>query len=475
MGSSFAVPSSGGVHGQAEPGDRVDLNVKNHLLPSLFALLLSPILFGGCGEVDAVREYFRNPTPYEEYLLGLSHAGLTETALGEDWVQASEEAIRNPLVMDAPFQEEGFFPAEEPSALGYRFPLRRGQRLVVNVDLVSSGPARLFVDLFRAAPDTSRAPVPLLSGEAGAEMVFEARRTGDYLLRIQPELLRGGQFTVTIEKEPSLVFPVAGRTSRSILSFFGDPREAGRREHHGVDIFAPRGTPVVASAEAYVRQADTTPVGGRVLWLRDSETGASLYYAHLHELLVQAGARVNPGDTIGLVGNTGNARTTPPHLHFGLYVRGEGAFDPWDFLVELPTELEPVDVELGELGEWVRVAGHGQEIYLREQPTRRGPVMTELPQHTAVRVLGGVGTWYRVELPDGSSGFLAGRLTEDLADPIRLERLAHDQPLQAQPRADAPVMDRLPMGADVPVLGTFGDFLLVQSPSGRAGWMAQSG
>ncbi len=183
---------------------------------------------------------------------------------------------------------------------------------------------------------------------------------------------------------------------------------------------------------------------------------------------------MSPGDTIGLVGNTGNARTTPPHLHFGLYIRGEGAHDPWDFLLELPTEFEPVEVELAELGEWVRIAGHGQEIHLRDRPTRRSQVLTELPQHTAVRVLGGVGTWYRVQLPDGSVGFVAGRLTEDMESPIRLERLAESQPLQAQPRAGAPVMDELPKGVDVPVLGTFGDFLFVQSPSGRAGWMAQS-
>ena len=99
----------------------------------------------------------------------------------------------------------------------------------------------------------------------------------------------------------------------------------------------------------------------------------------------------------------------------------------------------------------------------------------DLPQYTTVRVMGGVGTWYRVQLPDGRSGFVAGRLTEGMEDPIRLERLAQDQLMKAQPRADAPVMDRIPMGADVPVLGAFGDYLLIQSPNGRAGWVAQSG
>jgi murein DD-endopeptidase MepM/ murein hydrolase activator NlpD len=441
----------------------------------LFSPLLAVALLTGltgCGPAEAVREYFREPTPHEEYVLALSHAGLTGTALGSDWIQASREALDHPLVMDAPYLEEGFFPAEEPDALGYRFPLRRGQRLIVNVELTGADSVRLFVDLFRRAPDTTRAPVPLLSGEAGTEMVFEPRRSGDYLLRVQPELLRSGRFTVTIEKEPALTFPVAGRSTRSIGSFFGDPREAGRREHHGVDVFAPRGTPVVAASSAWVSRADTTPVGGRVLWLRDSRRGVSLYYAHLHEILVQEGTRVGPGDTLGLVGNTGNARTTPPHLHFGLYARGEGPTDPWDYLAELPSDLSMPDVRTEDLGRWVRISGN--EINLRDRPHRGGRILAELPQHTAFRVLGGIGSWFRVRLPDGGRGFVAGRLTEALGEPIRLERLAEGQPLQALPREDAPIMDEIHGGADIPVLGTFGDYLYVRPPGGRPGWVAQT-
>jgi SH3-like domain-containing protein len=216
---------------------------------------------------------------------------------------------------------------------------------------------------------------------------------------------------------------------------------------------------------------DTTPVGGRVIWLRDSKRRASVYYAHLNEILVAEDARVSPGDTIGRVGNTGNARTTPPHLHFGLYFRGEGPSDPWHFLFELPTELEPVQVELSELGEWVRVSG--EDIYFRDRADRRGDVLAQLPRHTTVRVMGGTGAWYRVELPDGSDGFVAGRLTEELTEPIMSTRVVEVQPLQAEPRSDAPVMGRLRTGTDVAVFGTFGDYLFVQSPSGQAGWMAQ--
>jgi SH3-like domain-containing protein len=240
-----------------------------------------------------------------------------------------------------------------------------------------------------------------------------------------------------------------------------------------VDIFAPRGTPVVAATDAYVRQVDTTPVGGRVIWLRDSKRGASLYYAHLNEILTRRGTRVRPGDTIGTVGNTGNARTTPPHLHFGLYFRREGPFDPWDYLYQPPGEPVPVEVQLADLGRWVRV--RGEAIHLRDRPARRGRVLAELPLHTAVRVMGGVGTWYRVRLPDGSSGFVAGRLTEEIGEPLWLERLAQSQNLQEDPVPGAPVVDQVPDGTDLPVLGTFGDYLYVMAPNGRAGWMAAAG
>jgi len=210
-----------------------------------------------------------------------------------------------------------------------------------------------------------------------------------------------------------------------------------------------------------------------VVWLRDSRRGASIYYAHLNEILTRRGTRVRPGDTLGTVGNTGNARTTPPHLHFGLYFRGEGPFNPWDYLYQPRGEISPVDVELAGLGEWARVGN--EEIHLRERPMQRARVLKDLPQHTAVRVMGAVGSWYRVHLPDGSSGFVAGRLTERLGEPLWLERVARAKPRQAGPLPGAPVMGEVPDGAEIPVLGTFGDFLYVRVPSGRAGWLATVG
>ncbi len=444
---------------------------------ALFALVLSAatlasalIVVGMDAAPEIARDFFREPTPHEDYRLGLTEAGLTESALGRAWVAAAEAAVKRPLEVDLPYQEAGFFPSEEPLALGYRFSLKRGQRLTVGVSLQGAADARLFVDVFRAAPDTVRAPVAVLSGEAGGEFVFEPRRSGDYLLRVQPELLRGGRFHVTIDNEASLEFPVAGRSTRSIGSFFGDPRDGGRREHHGVDVFAPRGTPILAVSEARVVRVDTTPIGGRVIWLRDERRNASVYYAHLHRILAREGTVVMPGDTLGTVGNTGNARTTPPHLHFGLYFRGEGPLDPWDYLYQPPGELEEVEVDLAALGQWARV--RGTDIRLREYPNRRGAIMAELPLHTTVRVMGGVGSWYRVRLPDGGWGFVAARLTEGISEPLWLEKRAGAQALQAEPVPGAPVVDEVPEGAELPVLGTFGEFLYVRAPDGRQGWMA---
>jgi len=132
-----------------------------------------------------------------------------------------------------------------------------------------------------------------------------------------------------------------------------------------------------------------------------------------------------------------------------------------------------VEVQLAGLGEWVRV--RGEAIHLMDRPGAGAQVVTELPRHTAVRVMGGVGTWYRVKLPDGSSGFVAGRLTEEMGEPLWLERVAQVHELQADPLPGAPVVDHLPDGIDLPVLGTFGNFLYVVAPNGRAGWISATG
>jgi murein DD-endopeptidase MepM/ murein hydrolase activator NlpD len=109
--------------------------------------------------------------------------------------------------------------------------------------------------------------------------------------------------------------------------------------HHGDDIFAPLGTPVVAVAHGLVFSVGWDRADGHRLWLRD-DRGNEFYYAHLsaYSPLAVNGAIVNAGDVLGFVGDTGNAEGTPFHLHFevhpvGLLDRGyDGAVDPTSYL-----------------------------------------------------------------------------------------------------------------------------------------------
>ncbi len=145
--------------------------------------------------------------------------------------------------------------------------------------------------------------------------------------------------TVTPELgERGYVFPVYGSVA------FGDTFGAFRPDvsgdwHHGDDIFAPLGTPLVAVANGVVFSVGWEKVGGWRLWLRD-DAGNEFYYAHLsaYSPLAVNGAIVNAGDVLGFVGDTGDAEGTPYHLHFeihpaGLLQRGyDGAVDPTKYL-----------------------------------------------------------------------------------------------------------------------------------------------
>lgn len=114
----------------------------------------------------------------------------------------------------------------------------------------------------------------------------------------------------------ALVYPVAGRSH--IEDKWGASRAGGIRRHKGIDIHARRGTPVVAVCDGVIVEKARTPIGGKTLWLQSATHGFTAYYAHLDKQLVREGQRVRKGQMIGTVGNTGNARSTPPHLHYGI-------------------------------------------------------------------------------------------------------------------------------------------------------------
>jgi murein DD-endopeptidase MepM/ murein hydrolase activator NlpD len=105
--------------------------------------------------------------------------------------------------------------------------------------------------------------------------------------------------------------------SATLVSGWGAPRDGGARTHQGVDLAAPRGTPIVAVANGTVAYVVNSGRCGKGVGINHADGWRSVY-CHLDSVSVSKGGTVRRGQAIGTVGNTGNAATTGPHLHFEL-------------------------------------------------------------------------------------------------------------------------------------------------------------
>ena len=243
-----------------------------------------------------------------------------------EWLRLADSTVAEAQATSLPLSVESTFSAVDAAA--WRFRVRRGQRIVTDATFERS-PA--FIDVVRAGGG-----LPLASAGRGASHVeYDAREDSDLVVRVQPPLNHPGAYRIVARLEPSLRFPVRGIDPGSVQSSFGGPRDAGRRKHAGIDIFAPRGTPVLAAADGWVTGSTMNGLGGNVVWVWSPLRQMTTYYAHLDRHQVAPGDRVRAGDVVGYVGTTGNARGTPPHLHFGVYVWHVGAVDPLPYVRDL--------------------------------------------------------------------------------------------------------------------------------------------
>ena len=121
---------------------------------------------------------------------------------------------------------------------------------------------------------------------------------------------------------------------------WGTARPGGRR-HEGIDIFAPKGTPVVSTTRGIIMRVGMNRLGGQIVGV----LGPGLewhYYAHLDRFgTFREGDLVQAGDVLGYVGNTGNARGTPSHLHYGIY--RDGPQNPYPRLTPSNTQSRATD------------------------------------------------------------------------------------------------------------------------------------
>ena len=298
------------------------------LLRSLF--VIAPLLLPACGEPERPRiaslSAPREPGPRD--------------LLNQRWNESAAELLRNPRRIAPPFADHGTLLAHEARGRAYAFAALEGQTLEVELAraAITENPydeGLIFIDLYRVAwggASWRLVRVEAVSLDPG-RLTVRLPRTGEYVLRIQPDLLVNSYYGLRLELSAALEFPVSGRDLEAVQSVFGDPRDGGARLHEGIDIFAPRLTPVVAVSDgrAVPKQND---LGGNVVYL--NAAGVSYYYAHLERAAMDRARRVRSGDVLGFVGNTGNAADTPPHLHFGIYDwgRNTGAVDPIPHLTE---------------------------------------------------------------------------------------------------------------------------------------------
>jgi peptidase M23-like protein len=165
-------------------------------------------------------------------------------------------------------------------------------------------------------PTISGPAIPLLQVP---DIVRTPAQTTAPLLEILSPLIDHGIPVDQVMIATAAPFPVAG------LSWYQDdymyPRYTPYPHlHQGNDIFAAIGTPIIASSPGTVTAAADTAIGGLAVWIL-ADDGTSFYYAHLSAFAdgLQNGQRVDSGTLIGYIGNTGDAITASPHLHFEIH------------------------------------------------------------------------------------------------------------------------------------------------------------
>ena len=429
-----------------------------------FTILI--ILFSLCScKDDKIPELFQPSYAHEGYIYGLGQANLLHTELGRQFVAAADAALSDPVEVKTPYQEYFYLHPEIPKAFGYRFSARRGEKVNIQIDANGQDSALLFIDLYRFAEEQYPNQLEHIASadKASLTLGFEPRSDGRYLLRVQGELLHGGQYAISIINKASFDFPVVGKDRRAIGSFFGDPRDGGRRRHHGIDIFAPRHTPIISPSDGIVRFAGQKGLGGRVVWLRDQSKSRTIYFAHLQSIFVETGDLIEKGDTVGTVGNTGNARTTPPHLHFGIYQRGP--IDPLYFVANQKPKLNKIRANVDLVGNFGRL-NRPQQI-----TSSSGDTTFVLPRHQIVNIEAAFDNQYRILFSDSQYGNINARYIEPADAPINsLDAFVGH--FLYQPAENSIILDSVDTPTAYEVLGVDQNYRLVQNSNNQIGWVS---
>jgi len=354
-----------------------------------------------CNQIQKATDAITQPTAREVYARGFKKNDSMYNSWNTAFAKAYQKKVLSKdhnVLSGLPYTTVGNYSPSYLIPYHYTFTLSAGEIFHAEVEN-NIDSTRIFLDLFTWKNDSiMNHTIKVSSKIKEKKLTFNITATGLYTLLIQPEIGANSSFALKIYTKPQYSFPVSGKGNKAVQSFWGASRSGGKRSHEGIDIFAPRGTPVTAITSGIVSSTGNRGLGGKQVWLRDGIFGQSLYYAHLDSIIAKTGQRVNIGDTLGLVGNTGNARTTPPHLHFGIYNR-TGAINPYPYIkqTEIPTILDSLSSNLGVL------KNNGT---MRLSPSSTSGRIGTLKRRDTVLMLEKTGNWFHVRAHDSLQGYV---------------------------------------------------------------------
>ncbi|MFP9099277.1 peptidoglycan DD-metalloendopeptidase family protein [Flavobacterium sp. RHBU_24] len=372
---------------------------KKHLFYTVVVSLLI-VACQGCDSMNPITDIITRPTAREQY----ARTYKDSVTLFEPWQAAYNLSKLDSLEVALPYGEKGFFQPEGNAVYTYNIVLQEGEVLEVAVQKDSAA-EKVFSEVLQQRDSVWKMVAQNDNGESAFEYVVN--ETGIYKVTLQPEIKARGGFFISLTKRPQYGFPVAGKGNADIGSFWGMERDGGARAHEGIDIFAKRGTPVVAATSGTVSYTGERGLGGKQVWLRDGLFGKSLYYAHLDSIAVGAGAHVKAGDTLGFVGNTGNAKTTVPHLHFGIYKYG--AVNPLPYVYKVPP-LQQSSYTYSFNDNVLKVK---TQANLRQGPGMETATIGRAAPSDALLVLGQHHDWMHVKTHNGTVAFLHKSLLKE--------------------------------------------------------------
>jgi murein DD-endopeptidase MepM/ murein hydrolase activator NlpD len=323
------------------------------------------------------------------------------------WKRFGKKVVEHPVMVPAPYAENGIFAGDSTDANAFLFTAGPGQKVKVMLTPDAGSLYTAFLELWEAG-DTGNPRLIEAVDTMLNSLEFSAPQGGNFIVRMQPKLASRGRYHLKILLQPILGFPISPEVKSNIGSLWGDPRDAGVRKHEGIDIFAKKGSAAVAVTDGTVSRVSEGGIGGEVVWFNPDKENFSVYYAHLDSQYVQNGQRVKKGTALGAVGNTGNAKYTSAHLHFGIYTNS-GAVNPLSFVQPVK---EPAAGVYKKLNEWFKTTVK-TKIY--PAPLKKNALPIAAP--AKIKTVSVSNDFYKVVLENGDKAFVA---VNELSDKMKL-------------------------------------------------------